>query len=91
MSKGLLLLADSMDAALDGATTFAIPVSAEMSPAFRLVVLGVTRQGEIVSDAVWVPVEGLSMHKVYTKLYQITYSRSIRKISNCLQKNKFKK
>jgi len=65
MSKGLLILADSMDAALDGATTFAIPVSAEMSPAFRLVVLGVTRQGEIVSDAVWVPVEGLSMHRVH--------------------------
>ncbi|CAB3361002.1 Hypothetical predicted protein [Cloeon dipterum] len=70
VSKGILLIADTIEPHYGGATTFAVPVSAEMSPAFRLVVLGVTRQGEIVSDAVWLPVEGISMHKAKLALNQ---------------------
>lgn len=64
MSKDLLLLAEKVPAEPAGATTISVPVSPEMSPAFRLVVVAVTRQGELVVDTVWVPVEGLSMHKV---------------------------
>ena len=64
VSKGLLLLAQSMDAVAGGTTTISVPVSADMSPSFRLVVMAVTRKGEIVTDAVWVPIEGISMHKV---------------------------
>ncbi|CAG0898634.1 unnamed protein product [Cyprideis torosa] len=56
IAKGLLLVADEQ--AVEGNTnvhTFAIPVSAEMGPSFRIVAYVVTSDGEIIADSLTMP------------------------------------
>ncbi|XP_045132663.1 CD109 antigen-like [Portunus trituberculatus] len=45
-------------------TTFALPASAEMAPAARIVVWTVTQDGQLVSHAIAVPVNPLGRHEV---------------------------
>ncbi|XP_050698378.1 CD109 antigen-like isoform X1 [Eriocheir sinensis] len=44
--------------------TLSIPVSSEMAPAFKIFVYHVTQTHEIISDAITIPVDGVSKHKV---------------------------
>ena len=62
-SKGLLLYASQEYIAPTGAShtvyTLSLPVSAEMAPSFRVLVYHVTEDGEVLSDAITLPVEGI--------------------------------
>ncbi|XP_066991727.2 CD109 antigen isoform X2 [Anabrus simplex] len=66
ISKGLLLYAgeESVNDATPTITTFAVPVSVGMTPAFRVVVYHITRQGEIVADSVLMAVDGFTQYKI---------------------------
>ena len=67
MSKNLVIHGDRVpvkDAGGSTVTTTSVPVSAEMAPSFRLVVYHVTDAGELVTDSVQVPVEGINRGRV---------------------------
>ena len=49
--------------------TLSVPVSAEMAPAFKIVVYTITQNNEIISDALTMPVDGISRHKVNVTPY----------------------
>ena len=66
LSKGFLLFASSQIVQSNGPTitTFAVSVSMSMAPGFKLVVYHVTLQGELISDSIFVPVEGFNGYEV---------------------------
>ena len=61
MSKGLLLYANQETMTQTGRTvhTLSLPVSSEMAPTFKVLVYHVTEDGEVLSDAITLPVEGI--------------------------------
>jgi len=64
MSKGLILQhgTEVLRSSEAVSATFAIPVSADMTPGFRLLVYHVTQRGEVLSDTTFVPVNQFSRH-----------------------------
>ena len=67
VSKNLVIHGDRVpveDSSGPTVTTTSVPVSAEMAPSFRLVVYHVTEAGELVTDSVQVPVEGINRGRV---------------------------
>ncbi|KAK7085756.1 hypothetical protein SK128_008452, partial [Halocaridina rubra] len=44
--------------------TVSVPVSAEMAPAFKIVVYYLTQNHEVIADCLTMPVDGISTHKV---------------------------
>ena len=55
--------------------TTSVPVSAQMAPSFRLVVYHVTDAGELVTDSVQVPVEGINRGRVSHVIRLCVYAR----------------
>ncbi|XP_043245415.1 CD109 antigen-like [Amphibalanus amphitrite] len=72
MSKGLLLYANQETMTQTGRTvhTLSLPVSSEMAPTFKVLVYHVTEDGEVLSDAITLPVEGIGSGAVDLKLNQ---------------------
>lgn len=44
--------------------TFSIPVSGEMAPSFKLIVMVVTPTGELLADSITIPVQSFNRYKV---------------------------
>ena len=65
-SKGLLLYANQeyMDPTGGTVHTLSLPVSSEMAPTFKVLVYHVTEDGEVLSDAITLPVEGIGSRTV---------------------------
>ncbi|XP_043206412.1 CD109 antigen-like [Amphibalanus amphitrite] len=73
VSKNLVIHGDRVPVRDSGGptvTTTSVPVSAEMAPSFRLVVYHVTDAGEVVTDSVQVPVEGINRGRTKLVLNQ---------------------
>lgn len=67
MSKEMILLTGKE--VLDHSTqanikTMSVPVSSEMAPSFTMVVYHFAKNDEIISDAITIPVDNISQHKV---------------------------
>ena len=65
-SKGLLLYASQEQLRPPGVSvhTLSLPVSAQMAPTFKVLVYHVTDDGELLSDAITLPVDGIGSRNV---------------------------
>ena len=65
-SKGLLLYASQEQLRPPGVSvhTLSLPVSAQMAPTFKVLVYHVTDDGELLSDAITLPVDGIGSRHV---------------------------
>ena len=65
-SKGLLLYANQEQLKPPGPSvhTLSLPVSAQMAPTFKVLVYHVTEDGEVLSDAITLPVDGIGSRNV---------------------------
>lgn len=50
--------------------TFAVPISNEMAPGFRVIVFSTTRTGEILTDTIFLPVDQFTKHAIDMNLNQ---------------------
>lgn len=67
LSKGNILLA-SQETTFSSIYTFAVTLSAEMSPSATIVVYHVGRFGDVLADSLTFPVNGISRNNVSTTL-----------------------
>lgn len=72
MSKEMILLAGKE--VLDHTThasikTMSVPVSSEMAPAFTMVVYHIAQKGDVISDAITIPVDNISHQRVMYLLF----------------------
>ncbi|XP_037085494.1 complement C3-like [Pollicipes pollicipes] len=73
LSKNLVIHGDRVpveDTSGPTMKTLSLPVSAEMAPSFRILVYHVTDDGEVVTDSIQVPVEGINRGRTKVVLNQ---------------------
>ncbi|KAJ8867275.1 hypothetical protein PR048_031074, partial [Dryococelus australis] len=72
MSKGLILYAGQQPVqhTLGTTTTFVVSVARRMAPGFTLIVYHITAHGDILSDKLFLPVEGFQGYECYVEMNQ---------------------
>nr|BAR45625.1 macroglobulin complement-related 1 [Scolopendra japonica] len=70
ISKGIIVASgrEEMEAVMQSIKTFAVPVSSEMAPSCRIIVYHVTKDGEVLSDSLVIPIDVISRHKISLEL-----------------------